>query len=73
MKTGTGRAPRRAGLDPAEVYEALGPLTDTEIRWLTTQTRGERNRWLANIYGPVGAPYARTIYQHTTHTGHRPT
>lgn len=64
--TGTGRAPRKPGLDPADVYNSLGPLTQTEIRWLTTQTRGERNRWLANIYGPVGATHARHIYHQAT-------
>lgn len=67
--TGTGRAPRKPGLDPADVYHSLGPLTDSELRNLDRLTPGERNRWLANIYGPVGAPYARTIYhQHTRQT-----
>lgn len=59
---GTGRAARRPGINPAEVYEALGPITPTELRNLSRMSPGERHRWISNIYGPATSGYARTQY-----------
>lgn len=64
--TGTGRAPLRRGIDPAEVYETLGPITPAELRHLTRMSPGERHRWLSNIYGPATSEYARTQYTNLT-------
>lgn len=60
--TGPGRPARRAGINPAEAYEALGPITPTELRNLHRMSPGERHRWLSNIYGPATSGYARTQY-----------
>lgn len=60
--TGPGRPARRAGINPAEAYEALGPITPDEARNLTRMSPGERNRWFGNIYGPATSGYARTQY-----------
>ena len=64
--TGTGRAPRRADINPAETYQALGPITPTELRNLNRMSPGERKRWISNIYGPATSAYARTQYANLT-------
>lgn len=63
---GTGRAARRPGINPADVYQALGPITPHELPYLASMSEGERNRWISNIYGPATSGYARTQYQHLT-------
>lgn len=65
-RRGTGAPRRRPGINPAEVYEALGPITPQEHQQLTHMSPSERNRWISNIYGPATSPYAKT--QHLNHT-----
>lgn len=60
--TGPGRPARRTGINPAEAYEALGPLTPRDLANLATMSPGERNRWFGNIYGPATSGYARAQY-----------
>lgn len=60
---------RRTDCNPADVYQALGPLTEEDLRHLDHMGVSERDRWLANIYGQTTARYARTIWQ--THQRNR--
>jgi hypothetical protein len=54
---------RRTDCNPEQVYQALGPLTEDDLRHLDHMGKDERDRWLTNIYGQTTARYARTIWQ----------
>lgn len=57
------RAQPRPGLDPAEVYRSLGPLTARDRGFLRRMSRQQRLRWFSNIYGKAAAPYAHVQYK----------
>lgn len=58
------RHPRtRRDIDPATVYQQLGPITPAEATHLARLGHDERDRWFGNIYGRATSPYARHQYQ----------
>lgn len=56
---GTYSAPEPA----AEVYQALGPITDKDRAHLAGLSARRRSRWFQNIYGRATARYARFQYK----------
>lgn len=47
----------------AEVYQALGPITDEDRAHLAGLSARRRSRWFQNIFGRATARYARIRFK----------
>lgn len=48
---------------PADIYLALGPITDQDREHLAALSPKGRQHWFTNIYGRATARYARFQYK----------
>ncbi len=61
-----GNRPRKwlPALEMERVYQALGPLTEEDMRTLGPLSGREKNRWFQTIYGKYAARFAKMVYAH---------